>query len=336
MIKTAVIGVGAMGRNHARLCADMPRVQLVGVTDANEEAAAEVAKRYGCTAYANHLTMLDEQKPDAVTIAVPTEDHYHVALDVIHRNVHLMIEKPIAYETDEAMQIIAAAEEAEVVLAIGHIERFNPAVIALKQRLDQGELGRIFQIDARRQSPFPARVKDVGVVIDLAVHDLDVMRYLTNQDVIRAYAETERCIHSTQEDAMNAVIRMNGGVMGTLNINWLTPTKIRELYVTGERGMFRVDYLTQDLYFFENANAKGSEWETMRVLRGVREGQMIRHVVPKQEPLRLEHEAFLAAVRGEDDSAIVTGMDGLAALTAARAIVTAGQDHRAIELTSFS
>jgi predicted dehydrogenase len=328
-VKVAVIGVGAMGRNHARVYSEMPGVELVGVADADAQAAETVARHYGGRAYAEYVQLLDEQRPNAVTIAVPTVDHLNVALQVIQRQVHLLVEKPIAFSVEEGRQIIVAAEQAGVQLMVGHIERFNPAVVALKTRLSKGELGRVFQIDAHRQGPFPARVKDVGVVIDLAVHDLDVMRYVTGAEVVRVYAETERRIHSTREDLLTGLVRLDDGSIGTLTINWLTPTKIRELYVTGERGMFRVDYLTQDLYFFENATANGGDWETLRVLRGVSEGRMIRHVVAKKEPLRAELEAFLATVRGESPVA-VTGADGLKALELAQAVVTSGLEHRAI------
>jgi predicted dehydrogenase len=328
-LKVAVIGVGAMGHNHVRIYSELPDMELVGVADTDASAAQAVARRYGTRAYADYTQLLDEQKPDAVTIAVPTVDHLDVALHVIRRRIHLLIEKPIAFSVDEGRQIIAAAEQAHVQLMVGHIERFNPAVVALKAHLADGELGRVFQIDAHRQGPFPARVKDVGVVIDLAVHDLDVMRYVSGAEVVRVYAETERRIHSTREDLLTGLVRLDDGTVGTLTINWLTPTKIRELYVTGERGMFRVDYLTQDLYFFENAIADGSDWETLRVLRGVSEGRMIRYVVTKKEPLRAEQEAFLAAVRGEAPVA-VTGTDGLKALELAQAVVTSGLEHRAV------
>ncbi len=330
-LRTAVIGVGMMGRNHARVYGEMPSVELVGVADAHLEAAEQVVKRYGGKAYTDYIQMLDEQQPDAVTIAVPTEDHLEVALQVIQRGIHLLIEKPIAYSVEQAQQIITAAQKAGVVLTVGHIERFNPAVIALKQHIVNGDLGRVFQIDARRQSPFPARVKDVGVVIDLAVHDVDVMRYITGTEVMRVFAETERQIHSTQEDLMTGMLRLQDGSIGTLTINWLTPTKIRELYVTGERGMFRVDYLLQDLYYFENATTSGSEWETIRALRGVSEGQMTRYVVAKKEPLRAEQEHFLAAVRGEVP-VLVTGLDGLKALALAQALVQSGIDHQVMQM----
>jgi predicted dehydrogenase len=329
-LKVAVIGVGAMGRNHARVYGDIPGVQMVGVADSNTEMAADVARRYGGQVYADYCQLLDEQHPDAVTVAVPTIDHLEVALEVIERGIHLLIEKPIAFTVEEGRRLIDAAEEAGVKLMIGHIERFNPAVLALKQRLENGQLGRVFQLDARRQGPFPARVKDVGVVIDLAVHDLDVMRYVTGREVKRVFAETERRIHSSREDLLTGLVRLEQGIVGTLMINWLTPIKIRELFVTGENGMFQVDYLHQDLYFYENADAQSVEWP-FRVLRGVSEGKMIRYVVAKREPLLVEQEAFLAAVRGETPVP-VTGQDGLQALELAQAVVTSGLDHRVVEL----
>ncbi len=332
-MKVAVIGVGVMGQNHARVYSDLPDVQLVGVADTDECAAQAATRRFGGRAYTDYLKLLDEQSPDAVTVAVPTVDHLSVALEVIRRGIHLLVEKPIAFSVDEGRRIIAAAEQAGVRLMVGHIERFNPAIQALKAHLAEGELGRVFEIDARRQGPFPARVKDVGVAIDLAVHDLDIMRFVTGAEISRVYAETERRIHSTREDLVSGLVRLSDGTVGTLAINWLTPTKIRELYVTGECGMFRVDYLTQDLYFFENATTSDGDWDALRVLRGVSEGRMIRHVVRKKEPLRVEQEVFLSAVCGATPVA-VTGQDGLKALELAQAVVASGLEHCAITLSS--
>jgi UDP-N-acetylglucosamine 3-dehydrogenase len=329
MMKVAVIGTGAMGRNHARVYWEMPDVSLVGLSDIDAPLAEKWARRYGCEGYPDFRMMLDKQKPQAVTIAVPITDHLEVALEVIDRRIHLLIEKPIAFTMEEGQQIIRAAKEAGVCLMVGHIERFNPAVIALKGHLAQGDLGRVFEIDTRRQGPFPDHISGVGVVIDLAVHDLDIMRYISGAEITRVYAETERRLHSKYEDLLAGLVRLSDGSVGTLTINWLTPTKIRELSVTGERGMFRVDYLTQDLYFFENASAQGVEWDSLRVLRGVGEGRMIREVVNKKEPLRAELEAFLSAVRGEI-AIPVPGEDGLRALELAQAVVTSGQEHRAI------
>jgi len=166
------------------------------------------------------------------------------------------------------------------------------------------------------------------VVIDLAVHDLDVMRFITDQDIVRVYAETERQIHSKHEDLLTGLVRLEDNTVGTLTINWLTPTKIRELIVIGERGMFRVDYLTQDLYFYENGATATGDWP-FRVLRGVSEGRMIRHVVAKREPLRAEQDAFIAAIEG-DIPVPVSGEDGLRVLQLAKTIVESGQIHQAI------
>lgn len=330
-LKSAVIGVGSMGRNHARIYWELPDVEFVGVADGDLAKAEAIAQRYGTKAYADYRTMLDEQKPDIVTVAVPTIYHLDVALDVISRGIHLMVEKPIAFNLEQGKQIIEAANEANVKLMVGHIERFNPAVIALKQHIADGELGRVFQIDAHRQGPFPARIGDVGVVIDLAVHDLDIMRYVTGQEIIRVYAETEHRIHSQHEDLLAGLVRMADGTVGTLTINWLTPTKIRELFVTGERGMFRVDYLTQDLYFFENSATHTAEWENLRVLRGVGEGGMMRFMVNKKEPLRAEQEAFISAVLNDTPTA-VSGDDALRALELAKAVVLSGEEQRQVKV----
>lgn len=329
MTKVAVIGAGAMGRNHARVLSEMDGIQLVAVADLLADSAEKVARRYGAIPYTDVNRLFDEQKPDAVTIAVPTVEHLRVAKAAAIRGIHMLIEKPIAFSVAEGQEIIDAAEQHNVVLMIGHIERFNPAVAALKQHLAADELGRIFQIDARRQGPFPARVFDVGVVIDLAVHDLDIIRYVTDDEIIRVFAETERRIHGSHEDLLAGLVRLKDGAVGTLMINWLTPTKIRELMVTGERGMFRVDYLTQDLYFFENSVTNGSDWQPLSVLRGVSEGRMIRHTVSKREPLRAELDAFLMAVRGEAKPA-VSGLDGLRAIELAQAIVTSGVEQRVV------
>jgi predicted dehydrogenase len=330
-LRAAVIGVGAMGRNHARVYADLPTVEFVGAADYDEDRAREVVKHFGGKAYTDYRQLIDEQKPDLVTIAVPTVDHLSTALEVFQHGIHSLIEKPIAFTVAEGQEIIAAAERAGVKLMVGHIERFNPAVQELKLRLDSGELGRVFQIDARRQGPFPSRIRDVGVVIDLAVHDVDITRYLTGSEVKRVFAETESNLHSQYEDLLVGSLRLDNSIVASLMVNWVTPTKIRELYVTGERGMFYVNYLTQDLYFYENSSAQGTEWENLRVLRGVSEGRMVRYVVNKKEPLHTEIELFVKAVI-EDAPLPLTGRDGLEALGVAQALVASGKENRIISM----
>ena len=329
MMRAAVIGVGAMGRNHARVYHEMPETELAAVADLDLALAKEAARLYGTHAYTDYQVMLEEIQPAVVAVAVPTQMHCQVALDALEAGCHVLVEKPIAATLEEGRRIIERAAELGRVLAVGHIERYNPAVIELKRRLDGGELGRIFQIHARRLGPFPARVRDVGVIVDLAPHDLDIMRYLTGKEVRRLYAETEQEIHTAHEDLFSGLVRFEDGVLGVLNINWLTPTKIREITVTGQRGMFLANLLTQDLYFYENEKAGDLDWGHLSLLRGVGEGQMVRLRLHRREPLRAELETFVVAARGEP-AAIVSGEDGLAVLELAQALVRSGREHRVV------
>ncbi len=328
--KVAVIGTGSMGKNHARVYWEMPDVEFVGISDADAEKAAALGKKYGVPVFSNYREMLDKQKPDAVTIAVPTVLHHEVALEAINRGIHVLLEKPISMEIEQGEDIIQKAAEKGVTLQIGHIERFNPAIITLQQELDKKVLGKLYYLESHRVGPYPARINDVGVIIDLAVHELDIMRHIGQSEITRVYAETERRIHTAHEDLISATLRMGNGIIGTISINWLTPTKIRELLVIGELGMFKVDYLTQDLYFYENSSAKGSEWETFQILRGVSEGKIIKYSFNKKEPLRTEQEAFLAAVNGTQPVP-VSGQDGLKALILARKMIESGQTHQSVK-----
>ena len=329
MMRAAVIGVGSMGSNHARVYRDMPDVELLGVADVNPVVAGEISRLYGGRAYTDYRAMVAEVEPDVVTVSVPTRLHTQVVLDALSRGCHVLVEKPIAATPEEARSMIRAADQAGRVLAVGHIERYNPAIIELRRRLKAGEVGQIFQIHARRLGPFPSRVRDVGVVVDLAPHDLDIMRFLTSSEVQRLYAETERRIHTAHEDLFSGMVRFENGVLGILEINWLTPSKIREIAVTGQRGMFVANLLTQDLYFYENDAANGMDWNHISLLRGVSEGQMVRLKLQRREPLRVELEAFVAAARGEAID-LVRGQDGLAALSLALDLVRAGREGQVI------
>lgn len=329
MLKVAVIGVGSMGRNHARVYSELGDVELVGVADANPAAAEAIGAKYGVPAFADYRDLLAKAQPEAVTIAVPTALHEEVAVAVLEAGAHLLVEKPIAATLEEGQRLIALAAEKQRTLMIGHIVRFNPALQALKQKLDAGELGRIFQIVCRRAGPFPARIRDVGVVVDLAPHDLDVMRFLTGSEPTRIYAEIERNVHTDHEDLLMGLLRFESGVIGQLEINWLTPTKMREVLVLGERGMFRYDDLTQDLYFYENAETEGDLWGALQAIKGVSEGRMVRYAIQRQEPLKLELQAFVNAVR-QNQPAPVGGEDGLQALRLALLLIESGHQNQAI------
>ncbi len=331
MIKAAVIGVGSMGKNHARVYSELPDVELVAVADVHLDSARAVAERYGANYYANHLDMLEKERPQVVTIAVPTALHAEISIQAMESGAHVLIEKPIASNIEDALQIIQRSKELNRKLMVGHIIRFNPAIQALKQKISQGALGRIFQIDCRRVGPFPSRIRDVGVVIDLAPHDLDLMRFLTGTDPIRVYAETEQRIHTEHEDLLLGLLRFPDGITGMLEINWLTPTKVREVLVLGERGLFRVDDLTQDLFFYENAQVDLVTWDALQTLKGVSEGSMTRFALQRYEPLKVELQAFVNSVK-DDTPTPVSGEDGLAALKIALALVESGKSHKIIEV----
>jgi predicted dehydrogenase len=224
--------------------------------------------------------------------------------------------------------MLQLAESRGLLLSVGHVERFNPAVALLKQKLDEHEAGEIFQIHARRLSPSPDRDSMQGVSLDLATHDLDIMRYLTGSEVTRVYAEAAQRSSALAEDLICASLRMDDGATGLLEVNWMTPAKVRELSVTGERGMFVVNYLTQDLFFYENPRAT-IQWDALNVVRGTGEGNMVRFALERREPLRVEWEAFLGAM-SDPARAAVTGRDGIAALSAARAIKESGESHTAV------
>lgn len=330
-MKVAVIGAGSMGANHARLLADLPESELVAVVDADLRTAEAAAKKSGARTYTDFRAMLERERPEAVSVAVPTALHEEVGLAALEAGAHVLIEKPIAANLGQGQNLIRKAREAKRQLMVGHIVRFNPAMQALKHKLLANELGRIFQIVCRRAGPFPSRIRDVGVVIDLAPHDVDIMRFLVGSDPVRVFAETERRINTEHEDLMWGTLRFADGTIGGLEINWLTPTKLRETLVVGERGMFRVDDLTQDLYFYENAKATEIQWPALATLRGVSEGSMTRYAIPRYEPLQAELQAFLEAVRC-DSPVPVAGEDGLAALKVSLALVQSGSSHQVVEI----
>jgi UDP-N-acetylglucosamine 3-dehydrogenase len=330
-MKAAVIGVGSMGRNHARVYAELEEVQLVAVSDLDLSRAEKVASQFGVRAYGDHVTMLEKEKPDLISVVVPTREHLNVARAAIERGIHVLVEKPIASTLAEGQEMIRLAEQYGVKLSVGHIERFNPAIIELKQRLECGELGRVFEIHARRLGPFPPRIRDVGVVIDLATHDLDIMRCLVGSPVQRIYAEMERRIHTEHEDLLLGLLKFADGTLGILDINWLTPTKIRELVVTGERGMFVANYLTQELRLYKN-NQVESNWSTVSAFCGVSEGDMIRFRIDRREPLKEELGAFAMAV-AQAQLPNVTGWDGLQALALAQKIIESSRVRQSIWLS---
>ena len=329
MINVGVIGVGSMGRNHVRVFAQMPDVNVAAVADVDEETVRQIARTYKAIPHTSYHEMLEVAKLDIVAVAVPTRMHREVTLDAIAHGAHVFVEKPLATSVEACREMIDAAHSRGVRLGVGHIERFNPAILELKRRLGSEQLGRVFQIRSRRVGPFPSRVMDVGVVFDLATHELNIMEYLIGAPIKSLYAETEQGIHVSHEDLLSGLLKFANGAVGVLDINWLTPTKIRELSILGERGMFHVNYLTQELYFYENNYAKG--WEGMIALMGVSEGRITKYEVRKREPLVEQLERFVAATMNGEEH-LINGEDGMRAVYLAEKIVESGLHHTILDV----
>jgi predicted dehydrogenase len=294
-LRVGVVGVGVMGSNHARVFAGLSGTELVGVADPDRNQAEFVARTLGCVAVADVEELLGRDI-DAITIAAPTHLHRDIALLCIARGVHVMVEKPIASSVEEGRDIINAARRAGVTLMVGHVERFNPAVEAIKEAI-RGE--DILSIAITRVGPFPPRMSNVGVVIDLAVHDIDLIRWFTDSDIIEVQPQLSSAV-AEREDIALLQFRTASGVLAHINTNWLTPFKARNVIVAT-----RGKYVTGDLLTRQVTECFGFQPDGSYSMRHLSVGHA--------EPLRSELLAFLRAVRAGSVPA-VTGEEAVASL----------------------
>jgi predicted dehydrogenase len=315
-----------MGRHHLRVLRDRDDVEVVGLVD-------PMGDRLGIAGDLDvrpDLDLLLRAGIDLCVVATPTEDHAGVALQLADAGVPTFIEKPLALDASEADAVREAFETAGVIAAVGHVERFNPAIRALRQRLASGELGDVFQIATSRQGPFPNRIKDVGVVKDLASHDLDLTAWVAGVPYAGVAARTAHRAGRPHEDLVAVVGWLADGTVTNHLVNWLTPTKERRTVVTGERGCFVADTLTADLTFFANASVPQA-WDVIAGFRGVSEGDMIRYAIEKPEPVVVQMEHFVRAVRGEPSEAMSL-REGVATLRVADAALESARDGRLVRL----
>jgi len=307
-LRAGLIGIGSMGRHHARVLREIDGVDLVAIADPGGD-------KFGV---ARDLEVLPDVESmiavglDIAMVAVPTAFHEDAALALAAAGVHTMVEKPIANTSEEGAAMTRAFADAGLIGAVGHVERYNPALQELRRRIEAGELGEVYQIATRRQGPFPARIADVGVIKDLGAHDFDLTAWVAQSPYSNISAQVTHRSGREHEDMVVAVGRLANGVMVNHTINWLSPMKERLTIVTGERGAFVADTATGDLTFFANGTVS-TEWDAVSQFRGVSEGDMTRFAFAKREPLRVEHEAFRDAVLGKPAD-IVTMEQGLATL----------------------
>lgn len=320
MVKVGVIGIGNMGKHHARVYSQLDGVELVAVSDLNENPGREISQKLNCKFYNDYREMLDKEDIQALSIAVPTTLHREIALECIKRGKHILVEKPISNTIETAREIIDSARGAGVKLGVGHTERFNPAVQKLKNIIDSGDLGEITTIIARRVGVFPPQVKDASVVVDIAVHDIDIFNYFLKKQPEAIHAASGKALTNHREDYADILLKYDG-TNAFIQVNWITPVKIRNLAVTGTKGYAELNYITQDLTIFRS-NYRNIETFSDVVEFGTPE--MISVTVNKEEPLKRELKDFTDSIK-ENREPLVTGEDALKALEIAMKIMEASK-----------
>jgi UDP-N-acetylglucosamine 3-dehydrogenase len=331
-LAVGIIGLGRMGTYHLETWERIEGAQVVGVAEPNEAGARERIGRRPIAHFSDYRELIKRRDVDAISLTAPSQQHAHIAMEVIAAGKHLLVEKPIATTLEDGLRMAAAARSAGVKLMVGHVERFNPAVGKLAELIADGRIGQVFRVHATRVGPMPGRIQDAGVAIDLATHDLDIMQFVLGRDITRIYAEGAQCAHPTQEDMIACLLRFGGdnGPMGVLDVNWLTPEKRREITVIGELGMLSASYLTQDVWFTESPSAP-TGWDELARIRGDAEGAALRFALRRVEPLKAELEAFAECIR-EDTPEPISAYDGCRALIAALAVRDSAANSRPVTL----
>ena len=311
-LNVAVIGTGFWGRNHARVYRELPSTELVGICDVNAERAKIVAEQFDAKAYTSSSRMLKNKEIDAVSICTWSTVLAKEAFKALRAGKHVLVEKPMATNTRQAEQLIKIAEESALHLTVGFLMRFIPGLQHIRRAVEKKEIGELVCVTAKRVSQWPERIGDVGVVKDTAIHDIDVMRYLSNESPTSVYAKTGSMRHRQFEDYAQLMLTYEDEKSAFIESNWLTPYKTRTLTVTGSDAIMRLDYITQDLW-----------------IESAKESLQPRY--PFQEPLKLELQHFAECIT-EKKKPIITGSDGLEALTIAEAALQSSARNRMIKL----
>lgn len=308
----AVIGVGFWGKNHARVFSELPETDLLGVCDIDKENAKLIGDKYGVEVFSDSRDLLKLKDVDAVSICTWTTTHAVEAMRALKAGKHVFVEKPIASTIEEAKRIVDFAELRGRHLAVGFIERFNPGVQRAKEIVAKGEIGELVSATARRVSQMPERIGDVGVVKDYAIHEIDIMRNIFDDDPKTVYAKVGNLKHSKYEDYAQIMFTFQQGKTAFIEANWLTPYKIRQLLLTGSEAVARLDYITQEIRIETSAKTTIPRFEW-------------------GEPLKLELQRFARRML-DDEEPDVTGVDGLKALMIAEAAIESSRTNRSVDL----
>jgi UDP-N-acetylglucosamine 3-dehydrogenase len=308
----AVIGTGFWGKNHARVYKELASTDLVGICDVNAERAKTVADQFGVKAYTNSTQMLKNERIEAVSVCTWSTALAKEALKALKAGKHVLVEKPMATNTKQAEKLLETAEKNDLRLTVGFLMRFIPGLQHIREAIENKKIGELVCATAKRVSQWPERIGDVGVVKDVAIHDIDVVRYIFNEDPITVYAKTGSMKHKKFEDYAQIMLSYEDGKSAFIESNWLTPYKTRILTVTGSDAIMRLDYITQELWIEEPK-------------------ETLQPRYPWQEPLKLELQHFADCVLTRK-KALITAADGLKALQIAEAALQSSARNRAIRL----
>ncbi len=323
-LRYGLIGLGSMGRHHARNIRALEGVDLVAVADPYGDKFGVA----GDLPVLPDVEALIEQNLDAAMVAVPTAFHAETALKLAAAGVHTMVEKPLASSIEDGEAMVKAFEEANLVGAVGYVERCNPALLEMRKRITEGQLGKVYQISTRRQSPFPARISDVGVVKDLATHDVDLTAWVADSAYETISAQTTYRVGREFEDMVIASGKLKNGILVNHTVNWLSPFKDRTTVVLGEKGALVAETVMGDLTFYENGKAPLG-WDQIRNFRGVSEGEVTRYALQKREPLAVEHEHFRDAILGKAEEH-VTMREALTTMKVIQGILDSAESGKAV------
>lgn len=313
-VAVGVIGTGFWGENQVRLFRQSRIADLVAICDTNEGRAKEIGAKYGVPWYSDLNTFLRVPGLEAVTVCTPTQTHLKVGLMAIEAGKNLLVEKPMTGEERAADKLVNSARKAGVKLLVGFIERFNPGVRAVRKMLTQGTVGDVIIATGRRVARWPIRIGDVGVVKDTAIHDIDAMRYLLEEEVSAVFAQTGSLRTHSYEDYAEIMLRFKEGTTGFIDANWLTPRKVRTLIITGSDATISLDYITQEI-MLENSQ------------------RLVKPYTPWAEPLKLELENFVTTI-AHDEREAPSGEDALRAIRVCDAALRSGKSKTLVTLNT--
>lgn len=319
-LQIAVVGTGNIGKHHVRILSTIPNIKIAAIAEKNPERLCMLVNKYHCEGYNDILPLLEHHRLDGIIIATPTKSHYPVARQTLKRGITTFIEKPIAATLEEARDLIGIAKKNKTHIFVGHIERFNNAITKVKNLLDSGEIGNVVSLVARRIGLFPPQSPDTNVIVDLAVHDIDIFSFLLNEQPVRVHGSGGKVLLKDFEDHADIFLRYPSGKSGYIQASWITPVKIRTLSIIGTQGYIEIDYIKQSIQIIHNS-LSNPLFDSF--------GQFILKSEPTtkyflnethEEPLKAELVAFIDCVRTHKEPAVAGRIGFLALKTALKAV----------------